>query len=69
MERWHGGRCDWSNVLRCEKNSGIVWPEKNLAEFLQEPSDVVPGTSMRLWGSATRSKANLLAYLRMKVRY
>jgi cytochrome c len=47
------------------KNSGIVWTEKNLARFINGPSDVVPGTSMRFWGISNEQQvANLLAYLR-----
>lgn len=47
------------------KKSGIVWTEKNLAAFLDDPGDVVPGTSMRFWGiSDEQQVANLLAYLR-----
>lgn len=47
------------------KKSGIVWTEKNLIAFLDDPSDVVPGTSMRFWGiSDQKQVANLLAYLR-----
>lgn len=47
------------------KNSGIVWTEKNLARFVDAPSDVVPGTSMRFWGISNEQQvANLLAYLR-----
>jgi cytochrome c len=47
------------------KKSGIVWTEKNLAAFLDDPSDLVPGTSMRFWGMSNEKQvANLLAYLR-----
>jgi cytochrome c len=47
------------------KKSGIVWSEKNLATFLNGPSELVPGTSMRFWGTGDEKKiANLLAYLR-----
>jgi cytochrome c len=47
------------------KNSRIVWSEKTLAAFLEGPSDVVPGTTMRFWGISDPKKiADLLAYLR-----
>jgi cytochrome c len=47
------------------KKSGIVWSEKNLVTFLNGPSDLVPGTSMRFWGISDEKKiADLLAYLR-----
>jgi len=47
------------------KSSGIVWTEKNLAAFLKDPGEVVPGTSMRFWGMTNEKQiADLLAYLR-----
>lgn len=47
------------------KKSGIVWSEKNLVAFLDDPGEVVPGTSMRFWGiSDEKQIADLLAYLR-----
>jgi cytochrome c len=47
------------------KKSGIVWTEKNLAAFLDDPGALVPGTSMRFWGiSDEKQVASLLAYLR-----
>lgn len=45
--------------------SAIVWNDKTLAAFIDEPDDVVPGTRMRFWGISNRSQvADLLAYLR-----
>lgn len=45
--------------------SNIVWNDKTLAAFLDEPDDVVPGTKMRFWGMSSESQvADLLAYLR-----
>ncbi|MDB5747330.1 MAG: cytochrome c family protein [Massilia sp.] len=45
--------------------SNIVWNDKNLAAFLDEPDDIVPGTKMRFWGMSNESQvADLLAYLR-----
>jgi cytochrome c len=47
------------------KKSGIVWTEKNLTTFLDDPSEMVPGTAMRFWGMSDKKQvANLLAYLR-----
>lgn len=47
------------------KNSGVVWTENKLRAFLRDPSDVVPGTSMRFWGISDQQKiTDLLAYLR-----
>jgi cytochrome c len=45
--------------------STIVWNDKTLAAFLDEPDEVVPGTKMRFWGMGNESQvADLLAYLR-----
>ncbi|MFC5462729.1 c-type cytochrome [Massilia niabensis] len=45
--------------------SNIVWNDKNLAAFLDEPDEVVPGTRMRFWGMGNANQvADLLAYLR-----
>lgn len=47
------------------KNSGVIWTEDRLRAFLRDPSDVVPGTSMRFWGISDQQKlSDLLAYLR-----
>jgi cytochrome c len=46
------------------KASGIVWSRETLAAFIDNPSDVVPGTRMKLWwmGSDQRME-DLLDYL------
>ena len=45
--------------------SGIVWNDKTLAAFLDDPDDVVPGTKMRFWGMSNAGQvADLLVYLR-----
>jgi cytochrome c len=47
------------------KRSGIVWDERTIATFLKGPSDLVPGTRMRLWGISDEKRiADLIAYLR-----
>jgi cytochrome c len=47
------------------KNSGLVWSEKNLIAFIQDPSKLVPGTKMRFWGMSDKQNiADLLAYLK-----
>lgn len=47
------------------KHSGIVWSEKNLSAFVQDPGKVVPGTRMRFWGIGDKKDIeDLLAYLR-----
>ncbi|MGC7411202.1 c-type cytochrome [Pandoraea pneumonica] len=46
------------------KQSGIVWDDKSLAAFIENPGKAVPGTKMRFWGiSNPRKIADLLAYL------
>jgi cytochrome c len=46
------------------KNSGIVWTTEKIAAFIEAPSDVVPGTKMRLWWFGNEQKmADLLKYL------
>lgn len=53
---------DYSPALR---KAGFVWNEKNLAAFLRDPDEVVPGNKMRFWGlRSERQIADLLAYLR-----
>ena len=45
--------------------SGIVWNDKTLAAYLDDPDDLIPGTRMRFWGMSNASQvADLLAYLR-----
>ena len=47
------------------KKAGFTWNEKNLAAFLRDPDEVVPGNKMRFWGLRNeRQIAELLAYLR-----
>ena len=47
------------------RQSGIVWDERTLSAFLQDPEKVVPGTKMRFWGMGDeRERKALLDYLR-----
>jgi cytochrome c len=47
------------------RDSGIVWSEKSLTEFIKAPGRVVPGTKMRFYGIGdNRQITDLLAYLR-----
>lgn len=47
------------------KQSGIVWSDKTLAAFLDDPDDLVPGTKMRFWGMSNQKQVgDLLAWLR-----
>ena len=46
------------------KNANIVWDEKALDAFLDNPQKVVPGTTMPFSGIANpRERADLIAYL------
>jgi cytochrome c len=47
------------------KRSNIVWSDKTLAAFLDDPGELVPGTKMRFWGMSNgKQVGDLLAYLR-----
>ena len=47
------------------RRAGFTWNEKNLAAFLRDPDEVVPGNKMRFWGlRSERQIADLLAFLR-----
>ena len=47
------------------KRSNIVWSDKTLTRFLDDPDDLVPGTRMRFWGMSNEKQVvDLLAYLR-----
>ncbi len=47
------------------KNSGIVWNEKTLDRFLENPTKAVPGTSMGYAGVPDKKeRTDLIAYLK-----
>jgi cytochrome c len=47
------------------KNSGIVWNEQTLDQFLQGPRKMVPGTKMTYAGvSDPQERTDLIAYLK-----
>ena len=47
------------------KNSGIVWSEQTLDQFLQGPRKMVPGTKMTYAGVPdAQERADLIAYLK-----
>lgn len=51
------------------KQSGIVWDEATLDEFLAHPREVVPGTKMTYAGIADpQERADLIAYLKEATR-
>lgn len=59
-----GSTSDYRYSAAMQK-SGIVWNEAQLAAFIRNPDQVVPGTRMRFWGISDEQKiADLLAYLK-----
>jgi cytochrome c len=56
---------DASGVIsRASAESGIVWNETNLDEYLASPSEKVHGTLMPIGVREPRDRANLIAYLK-----
>ena len=52
----------YSDAMR---NAGFVWTPEQFSAYIEDPSDVVPGTRMIFWGLSNKQKiADLLAYLR-----
>jgi cytochrome c len=45
------------------KDSGIVWDDETIAEYVKAPKDLVPGTKMMFAGIGDDEIADLLAYL------
>ncbi|MGH6979725.1 MAG: c-type cytochrome [Stellaceae bacterium] len=51
------------------KNSGIVWNEKTLEQWLQGPAKMVPGTKMVFAGlSDPQERADVIAYLKQATK-
>jgi cytochrome c len=47
------------------KNSGIVWSEETLTQYLKSPRKMVPGTKMTFAGLPRANDiANVIAYLK-----
>lgn len=59
------GSLEGFNYSDAMKNSGIVWDEASLSEFLENPKGKVPGTKMVFAGLKKEDeRANLIAYLK-----
>lgn len=59
------GSIEGFNYSDAMKNSGIVWDEASLGEFLTNPKGKVPGTKMVFAGLKNEEeRANLIAYLK-----
>jgi cytochrome c len=51
------------------KNYGVIWNEKTLDHFLENPMMAVPGTKMTYAGvKDTQDRADLIAYLKKATR-
>lgn len=49
------------------KNSGIVWKEETMFEYLEAPQKFMPGTKMAFAGlKKPQDRANVIAYLKTK---
>jgi cytochrome c len=46
------------------KESGIVWSEETLEEFLENPKEFVKGTKMNIKVSKEDDREDLIAYLK-----
>ncbi|HYV86999.1 MAG TPA: cytochrome c family protein [Candidatus Polarisedimenticolia bacterium] len=57
------------NYSDAMKNSGIVWSEQTLDQFLQGPRKMVPGTKMTYAGVPDpQERADLIAYLKQATK-
>lgn len=57
------------NYSDAMKNSGIVWSEQTLDQFLQGPRKLVPGTKMTYAGVPdAQERADLIAYLKQATK-
>ena len=55
----------FGNYSAAIKSSAIIWTEDNLRQFLREPQDFIPGTTMPYGGLQDSSKLkSLIAYLK-----
>lgn len=60
----HSGTAPGYNYSDANKNSGIVWDEKNFREYIKNPKAKIPGTKMIFAGLPKDTDIdNLLAYL------
>jgi cytochrome c len=51
------------------KNYGVIWNEKTLDHFLENPMMTVPGTKMAYAGvKDAQERANLITYLKKATR-
>ncbi|TDK35464.1 cytochrome c family protein [Rhizobium deserti] len=55
---------NYSPAMRAAGESGLVWNEQALTEFLADPKGKVPGNKMRFWGLWKSESDDLIAYLK-----
>lgn len=59
------GSVEGYNYTDANKNSGIVWTEDKLKEYLQDPKKMIPGTKMVFAGLKDEQKIDdVIAYLK-----
>ena len=59
----HAGSVEDFNYSPALKGSGILWDSASLDRWLQNPSELVPGTKMFFRLSDAQSRADVIAYL------
>lgn len=63
--RMAGTSENYTKYSRALKDSGIVWSEKELDNWLSDPNNYLPGNKMPFAGlRADQDRADLIAYLR-----
>lgn len=63
--RMAGTSKSYSRYSKALRDSGIVWSEKELDNWLSDPNNYLPGNKMPFAGLRTaEDRANLIAYLR-----
>ena len=60
----HSGEVPGYSYSTANKNSGIVWSDEKLFQYLENPQRVIPGTKMTYTGvKDPQQRANVIAYL------
>jgi cytochrome c len=63
------GSVEGYNYSEANKNSGIVWSEQKMFEYLENPRGVVPGTKMSFAGlKKPQDRADVIAYIQEQSR-
>ena len=59
------GSIEGYKYTAANKNSGIIWTEEKLFQYLEKPQRVIPGTKMAYAGQRdVKTRADLIAYLK-----